>query len=78
MDFIDSVTTTFDIPVEAGTLTASAWLYPPSYVETTSATSSHRPILFIHGFRGDHHGMALIAHNLRTHEALVPDLPGFG
>ncbi|MDK7749142.1 alpha/beta hydrolase [Brevibacterium sp. UMB10442] len=78
MDFIDSVATTFDIPVEAGTLTTSAWLYPPSYVETTSATSSHRPILFIHGFRGDHHGMALIAHNLRTHEALVPDLPGFG
>lgn len=77
MDFIDSVATTFDIPVEAGTLTTSAWLYPPTHVETTSATS-HRPILFIHGFRGDHHGMALIAHNLRTHEALVPDLPGFG
>lgn len=78
MDFIDSVATTFELPLQTGTLTTSAWLYPPTHVETTSATSSHRPILFIHGFRGDHHGMALIAHHLRTHGALVPDLPGFG
>lgn len=78
MDFIDSVATTFELPMETGTHTTSAWLYPPTHVETTSATSSHRPILFIHGFRGDHHGMSLIAHHLRTHDALVPDLPGFG
>lgn len=82
MDFIDSIATHFDVPVASGIAPTAAWLYPPSHVETTSAKESpadpHTPILFIHGFRGDHHGMSLIAHHLRTHTALVPDLPGFG
>lgn len=35
-------------------------------------------MLIVHGFRGDHHGMDLIAAALRDREVLVPDLPGFG
>ena len=40
--------------------------------------SRRRPIVLIHGFRGDHHGLALIAHELRDRDVWVPDLPGFG
>ncbi|WP_051297604.1 alpha/beta fold hydrolase [Brevibacterium album] len=42
------------------------------------ASGAARPVLLIHGFRGDHHGLSLIAHELRGHDAFVPDLPGFG
>lgn len=31
----------------------------------------------IHGFRGTHHGLQLIADQLKEYELLVPDLPGF-
>lgn len=50
------------------------WLHP---ARSTSSTS-RRPIVLIHGFRGDHHGLALIAHELRDRDVWVPDLPGFG
>ncbi|MDO4242073.1 MAG: alpha/beta hydrolase [Microbacteriaceae bacterium] len=44
------------------------------------------PVILVHGFRGDHHGLALIAENMLKLAAakglqirvLVPDLPGFG
>lgn len=36
-------------------------------------------IVLIHGFRGTHHGLALIAKELETnYTCVVPDLPGFG
>ncbi|MGO3885967.1 MAG: alpha/beta fold hydrolase [Mycetocola sp.] len=35
-------------------------------------------LIVVHGFRGDHHGLELIAQNLPTHHVIVPDLPGFG
>lgn len=36
-------------------------------------------IMMLHGFRGDHHGLQLIAATLREHyHVVVPDLPGFG
>jgi pimeloyl-ACP methyl ester carboxylesterase len=35
-------------------------------------------IIMIHGFRGTHHGMDLIAKNLPNFHIIVPDLPGFG
>ncbi len=35
-------------------------------------------IIMIHGFRGTHHGLALIAKNLPSYESIIPDLPGFG
>lgn len=35
-------------------------------------------ILFVHGFRGDHHGLMAIAGALPDAEITVPDLPGYG
>jgi pimeloyl-ACP methyl ester carboxylesterase len=35
-------------------------------------------ILFVHGFRGDHHGLLPIAGALSEAEIWVPDLPGYG
>ncbi len=32
----------------------------------------------IHGFRGTHHGLLLIAKKLRGFNIIIPDLPGFG
>ena len=40
------------------------------------------PLILIHGFRGDHHGLELIAQSLPAYASglrvIVPDLPGFG
>lgn len=39
-------------------------------------------VVFVHGFRGDHHGLELIAHELVSAQpnvrVVIPDLPGFG
>ena len=35
-------------------------------------------IVMIHGFRGTHHGLELIAKRLDGYRVIVPDLPGFG
>lgn len=35
-------------------------------------------ILAVHGFRGDHHGLAEIVRRLPGRRIVVPDLPGFG
>ena len=34
--------------------------------------------VFVHGFRGDHHGLETIAAHLPGMRILIPDLPGFG
>lgn len=39
---------------------------------------SQRTLIMIHGFRGTHHGLALIAQELNDTNTIVPDLPGFG
>lgn len=40
------------------------------------------PVIMVHGFRGDHHGLIPIAEELHTRHPelsiLIPDLPGFG
>ena len=43
----------------------------------TNATQKPTLIL-IHGYRGTHHGLQLIADALPEYETIVPDLPGFG
>jgi pimeloyl-ACP methyl ester carboxylesterase len=35
-------------------------------------------LIMIHGFRGTHHGLLLIANRLKGTRLVVPDLPGFG
>ncbi|MEI7539256.1 MAG: alpha/beta hydrolase [Candidatus Saccharibacteria bacterium] len=35
-------------------------------------------IIMIHGFRGTHHGLELIAEQLDKYRIIIPDLPGFG
>ncbi|KUP26696.1 MULTISPECIES: alpha/beta fold hydrolase [Kocuria] len=44
------------------------------------ADKQRKPLLvMLHGFRGDHHGLQLIATALRDkYHVVVPDLPGFG
>ena len=34
-------------------------------------------IVLIHGFRGTHHGLGIIADNLKKFNTIIPDLPGF-
>jgi pimeloyl-ACP methyl ester carboxylesterase len=40
--------------------------------------SDQKVYLMIHGFRGDHHGLAAIAAGLKSFEVIIPDLPGYG
>lgn len=35
-------------------------------------------LIMIHGFRGTHHGLLLIAKSLKGFNIIIPDLPGFG
>ena len=37
-----------------------------------------KTIILIHGYRGTHHGLELIANELKNYNVIVPDLPGFG
>ena len=60
-------------------------LIPTLGVETRAwiwGEGNGRPLILVHGFRGDHHGLTLIAEELHRLEpsrpVVVPDLPGFG
>ncbi len=35
-------------------------------------------LIMVHGFRGTHHGLELIAYELSDFYVIIPDLPGFG
>ncbi|WP_165590114.1 alpha/beta fold hydrolase [Rothia kristinae] len=60
--------TRWDLP--AGVL--RTWTYP-------ARTSPRVRLVAVHGFRGDHHGLDLVARALPDDvETVVPDLPGFG
>ncbi len=47
------------------------WFYPA----TDSAAST---LVFIHGYRGNHHGLEAIAGAMPDFNIVIPDLPGFG
>lgn len=49
----------------------SSWMYP-------ALGPCRGVILAVHGFRGDHHGLARIIDQLPDYAIIVPDLPGFG
>lgn len=45
---------------------------------TTARKPAQGVIFAVHGFRGDHHGLARIVSHLEHYTVIVPDLPGFG
>lgn len=47
------------------------WFYP-------SELPDSKTIVFIHGYRGNHHGLEAIAGALPDFNIIIPDLPGFG
>lgn len=49
------------------------WYYP-----ARAKQRNKRSIIFIHGYRGNHHGLEAIAGAIENSEIYVPDLPGFG
>lgn len=56
--------------VEVDGTTTHWWEYPAKPTDPT--------IVMIHGFRGDHHGLQLIADALPEFRVVIPDLPVFG
>lgn len=46
------------------------WVYGPEDAATT--------VLFVHGYRGEHHGLEPVVAQLRNLRIISPDLPGFG
>lgn len=57
------------------------WQYGKGMNDGTFPEGSH-PVLLVHGFRGDHHGLEIIANYLLklipNVSIISPDLPGFG
>lgn len=47
------------------------WFYP-------ATNRQARTLVFIHGYRGNHHGLEAIAGALPDFNIVIPDLPGFG
>ena len=47
------------------------WFYP-------ATKDDAQTLIFIHGYRGNHHGLEAIAGALPDFNILIPDLPGFG
>ncbi len=45
---------------------------------TTTKPKVKPTLIMIHGFRGTHHGLLLIAKSLKNFNIIIPDLPGFG
>jgi pimeloyl-ACP methyl ester carboxylesterase len=66
-------------PVDAVTVTVRG---TPTRMWRYGAAQPHTTVLFLHGFRGDHHGLEpIVAHLVDADpglRVLVPDLPGFG
>jgi pimeloyl-ACP methyl ester carboxylesterase len=54
----------------------------PTRLRTYGPPDAPRRVVFLHGLRGDHHGLEPIVSHLagspHEHAVLVPDLPGFG
>ena len=45
---------------------------------SSAKVPTKQTLVMIHGFRGTHHGLLLIANYLKGHRLAIPDLPGFG
>ena len=51
------------------------WKYPAA---EPKSGKQFQQVIFVHGYRGNHHGLEAIAGALPEFEILIPDLPGFG
>lgn len=49
------------------------WHYPAK-----DAKPAAKAIVFVHGYRGNHHGLEAIVGAMKHHDVYIPDLPGFG
>ncbi|MFM6977944.1 MAG: alpha/beta fold hydrolase [Micrococcales bacterium] len=49
------------------------WFYP-----ARTKRKNSRAIVFIHGYRGNHHGLEAIVGAIEHSDVYIPDLPGFG
>ena len=68
-------------PQELAEIARQKWSrvnYGDTAVWKIPGESSDQVYLLIHGFRGDHHGLAAIAAGLTAFDVLIPDLPGYG
>lgn len=61
------------LSTDGGKVSIHYWTYGAEEIEMSTST-----IVMVHGFRGDHHGMQLVAEALPGYRVIVPDLPGFG
>ena len=50
--------------------TTAYWVY--------GAADADKTIVFVHGFRGDHHGLEPVIAHLEGYRIIAPDIPGFG
>ncbi|MDY6055453.1 alpha/beta hydrolase [Micrococcus sp.] len=60
-------------PVSGTATDVAVWQYPAH-----GDDGARPPLVFVHGFRGDHHGLALVADALPEHTVHSVELPGFG
>jgi pimeloyl-ACP methyl ester carboxylesterase len=58
--------------------TTHYWEYGPADGADGADGAAASPVLAVHGFRGDHHGLESLAAYLPEVRTIVPDLPGFG
>ena len=69
------------IGADAQAVTTRYWQYGKGMNDGTFPEGSY-PVLLVHGFRGDHHGLEIIANYLLklipNVSIISPDLPGFG
>nr|WP_255526565.1 alpha/beta hydrolase [Saccharopolyspora sp. HNM0983] len=52
------------------------WVYPAG--AGADGADQHETVLMVHGLRGTHHGLELIAAGIARGRVIIPDLPGFG
>ena len=71
-------------PVSGIRSSVAVWEYAPVPVAAPGSPGAPEgdaaaaPLVFVHGFRGDHHGLALLADALPEHPIHSIELPGFG
>lgn len=65
-------------PVSGRPLRVAVWEYEPEVAPAHRDAAAPPRTVFVHGFRGDHHGLALLADALPERAVTSIELPGFG